>query len=58
MLTAKKPSQRHQSGQGGRPMPGKGQGAMMARVLIYLYIVLVGITFLLERPMDLIAIAP
>jgi hypothetical protein len=31
---------------------------MMARVLIYLYIVLVGITFLLEQPADLIAIAP
>jgi hypothetical protein len=31
---------------------------MMARVLIYLYIVLVGITFLLEQPTDLIAIAP
>jgi hypothetical protein len=39
-------------------VPGKGQGAMMARVLIYLYIVLVGITFLLEQPTDLIAIAP
>ena len=31
---------------------------MMARLLPYLYIVLFGITFLLERPMDLVAIAP
>ena len=32
---------------------------MLARIVVYLYVVLMGITFLLERPMELaLAIAP
>jgi hypothetical protein len=31
---------------------------MMARVVLYLYIVMLGVSFLLERPLDLVAIGP
>lgn len=31
---------------------------MMARVVLYLYIVMLGVAFLLEQPQDLLAIGP
>ncbi len=31
---------------------------MMARLVVYLYFVMLGISFLIERPLDLVAIGP
>ena len=45
-------------GQGRRPNFGKGRCAMLARVVIYLYFVMLGVAFLIERPLDIVAIGP
>jgi hypothetical protein len=47
-----------QGGQGGREVLGKGRSAMVARVLIYFYLVLLGISFLMEQAPIAVAVGP
>jgi hypothetical protein len=58
-FTENKRVQRHQLGRGNRPMLASEQGTMMAKVCLYLYVLLFGIAFLLEAPAELaVAIGP
>jgi hypothetical protein len=58
-FTASKRLQRHQLGWGHRPMLATERRAMMAKVCLYLYIVLAGCALLLQQPAELaLAIGP
>ena len=58
-FTANRPLRRHQSVRAEHSMLAMEQGTMMAKVCLYLYVVLFGLAFLLQRPTELaLAIGP